>query len=141
MKPHASNKFKRADYIRNVFAITPPPGVTIEDMKERAYWTNVAASLTPMSRIEVLPRDGSFFAEFIVTASGKNWAEVILRDFVELVKHIPAELKSVKYKVLFQGGDDGWAVIRNSDKVVLGNGFDNSAEAQTWMEAYDPTTE
>lgn len=135
MKPLAGNKFKRADFSRNIFAITPPPGVTIEDMKQREYWTNVAGNLVQFSRIEVLPRDGSFYAEFIVTAAGKNWANVVLRDFVEL-DNFKAPVTTDKYSIKFQGGTDGWGVIRNSDKKVLGNGFDTSDEASTWLETF-----
>jgi hypothetical protein len=135
MKPLASNKFKAAEFVRNVFAITPPPGVTIEDMLKREYWTNVAQSLAPMTRIEVLPRDGKFFAELIVTASGKNWANVCLRDFVEL-DNFKAPADNAIYTVKHLGSDSGWAVIRNSDHEVMGDGFDTSDEATSWMENF-----
>ena len=136
MKPLASNSFKGAEFVRNVFAIQPPPGVTLEDIKKREYWTNVAASLKPMARIEVLPRDGKFFAELIVTATGKNWANVVVRDYVELGTP-QAPVTSDKYHIFHQGGNDAWAVTRVSDKVVLANGFDSNEEAVKWMEAYD----
>jgi len=138
MKPLSGNKFKNAEFSRNLFAITPPPGVTIEDMKKREYWTNVAKFLKQFSRIEVMPRDGSFFAEFVVTSAGPNWANVVLRDFVELDNFKPA-IEDTEFSVKLQGGDDGWAVIRNSDKVVLGNGFDTSDDAKTWLESYKIT--
>ena len=135
MKPLASNKFKNAEFVRNVFAITPPPGVTIEDMLKREYWTHVANLLGPMARIEVLPRDGKFFAELIVTASGKNWANVCLRDYVVL-DNFNAPADNSIYTVKHLGGDSGWAVVRNSDKQVMGDGFDTSDEANAWLENF-----
>ena len=90
--PISQSKFKQAEFVREVFVISPPAGVGLDDILTREYWTNVAAKLKPMSRIEVMPMDNTFFAELIVTAAGKNWASVVLRDYVDLNPNIPSNV-------------------------------------------------
>lgn len=136
--PISQSKFKQAEFVREVFVISPPPGVGLDDILTRDYWTNVSAKLKPMSRIEVMPMDNTYFAELIVTAAGKNWANVVLRDYVNLNPDIPSEKEELhaEFDVIFRGALAKWSVVRKSDKVVLRDEFQSAEEAERWLDNY-----
>lgn len=129
------NRIRPADYDRTIFATTPEPGTTLEDMLAPEYWSHVAKSLKPGSRIEVTPEDGSWFAELYVRRASANAAlVVVLRayDFeAKMLGATPAP-DHADFTVKFRGGA-GWSVVRNSDKAIMFEGGKTREEAENWV--------
>lgn len=132
------SSLKPAEYVRNVFAITPEHGVTIDDLKEPEYWAHVAAKLHPTDRVEVTSEDGTWFAEVFVTACARNWAQVSVLRFHELAEATkPAVSNSPKHIVQWKGQNKLHCVIRVSDKAVIKEAFTTAALANAWLADYE----
>ena len=132
------SNLKPAEYVRNVFAITPEHGVTIDDLKEPGYWAHVAAKLHPTDRIEVTSEDGTWFAEVFVNAAAHNWAQVTVLRFHELAEAAkPAVNVAPKHSVQWKGQNKLHCVIRTSDKAVVKEGFTSAALANAWVADYE----
>jgi hypothetical protein len=99
----------------------------------------VAATFNPHSRIEVLPEDGTWFAELIIISCGRNWANVLPLRHVELTGAAPAPVAEAKYKVMWRGVVHKHCVVRVSDKEVVKTEFATAAEAAKWLEDYEAT--
>lgn len=132
-------RIKQAEFARNVFAISPEPNVKLADMLQPAFWSHVAAKLHPTDRIEVIPEDGTYFAEFYVVSCGRNWAKVSLLRMHELVEDTPeaASTASVEYEVQWAGGQEKARVMRLSDKAVIQSGFATKKDAAEWLHKYE----
>lgn len=130
-KIHPS-RFKQADGVRNVWVVVPEEGVPYEALLDDAYWAHIADKLRPMDRIEVLPEDGAYFAELIVRASGRQFANVIELRKVRLDTSAVASPDG-RYDVQWKGPHHKFAVVRISDKTPMQTGFENKVDAFTWL--------
>jgi len=80
-QPLQLSRMKEGQYARNVFSVTVPNNVTIADIVEETYWQHVARNLRLRDRIEVMPDNGEWFVELMVTSVGKLHAGVaIMRE-------------------------------------------------------------
>lgn len=128
-----------AEYVRTIHIATPAAGTKYEDVLQSAYWTHVATTFQPHSRIEVMPEDGSWFAELMIVSCGRNWANVLPLRHVELAEAAPAPTAEAKYKVMWRGMTHKHSVVRISDKEVIKSDFATAAEAAKWLEDYEAT--
>lgn len=130
--PINHSKFKQAEYVRNVWAVTPEDGVTLDQVLEPSFWAHVAANLKPWDKIEVRAEDGTYYAELIVLQAARSWAKVRMIHQVEL-DEAPAENNDVPgYHVKFAGRAK-WRVIRKVDNEVIHQGAACEQEAKDWL--------
>lgn len=133
-----------ADYGRTIHSIIPEYGTPIEALLDPSYWAHVANFLKPWDRIEVQAEDGSYYAELMVKASGKLYANVELLVKYDLHAIIPGAMETAPtgYHVKYRGTLQKWCVLRdevtkdgkvNVAKDVLKDGFAEEAEARRWM--------
>lgn len=131
------NHLKQAEYQRTVYMASPPAGTTVEQMKRPDYWANTGHLFRPGDRIEVLPEDMAFFAEFIVRDAGRLYANVhVLRnvEFDDEVKPIEAG----DYRVQWAGPAHKFRVMRTSDNSVIQTGFSTKGAALRFAQTIEP---
>ena len=126
------NKLLQADYTRTVWSVESTAEVTKDELLDTEYWTNVAHMFKAGDRIEVVPANKMFFAEFFVLACAKNWAKVALLRYHELIAQMP-ESVGQKYTISW-GGADKWRVLRGVD--VLSKDHDSDGLAKAWLKEY-----
>jgi len=140
MKKLPSSRFKLADYKRNEFRVSPEHGTTLEDIQKPEFWSHVAAHLASFDTIEVIPEDGSFYAELLVITAGKQFATV------KLLRHVDLEGKAAKkdapeaqihpdYKIEWGGVAVKHRVVR-SDGEVMAEGIQKKADAEAWLQDF-----
>lgn len=135
------NNMQEADFTRNIFAITPEQGTTLQDMLKPEYWAHVATKLRPNSRIEVVAEDSTWFAELFVVSVGRTWAQVSLLRFVELTESVVPAIPSAKFVIKWRGAKHKHCVMRVADNAVLHDGFATAADANKWMVEYEAQIE
>lgn len=141
----APRRFEQdAAYVRNIHTIIPEVDTPMEAILDRGYWAHVAQYLKPWDRIEVRAEDGSYYAELIVMASGKLFADVQLLAKYDLVQVIPGAMDTTPegYYVKWRGTLQKWCVLRDGTtdsgapvkaKDVMREGFDDEATARRWL--------
>lgn len=130
-KIHPS-RFKPADGVRNVWVVVPEEGVPYASLLDGSYWSHISEKLRPMDRIEVLPEDGSYFAELIVRGSGRQYANVVELRKVQL-DTVAVTSPDNKYEVAWRGPHHKFCVVRTADKTSMQTGFDNKDAALSWL--------
>ena len=132
------NSIEEAAQKRNIWQITPEPGVTVDDILKKEYWAHTSGCLTPGDRIEAIPQDRSYYAEFIVLGKDKHWATVKLLGPVIQIFENQEEAEAVAdtgYTVAF-AGPHKWRVVRNNDKQVMSKGHDSREQAEAWLKEF-----
>ena len=74
--------FKQADNLRNIWCVQAARTVTQEQFLDETYWAHVARMLRAGDRIEIMPEDNTYFAELMVLATGRLYAQVELMRYV-----------------------------------------------------------
>ncbi len=157
-----AGKLQQAEYARLRFAITPEPYESLADVLKTEYWVHVAGMLRPQSIIEVVPQDGSYYAELFVHSCDKTFAtvrllRVVVLDEEQMVsaqkaakeamatsgkkgeKPIPEADKGTEHYVDWAGPQHKGRVIRTADKQVIKEGFATKKEAYIWMLQHEET--
>jgi hypothetical protein len=93
--------------------------------------------LRVMDTIDILCDDESWFAELIVTSVGKGYAKVQLLREVKFdgVEGPDVELSTLTVK--WSGPKLKWAVLRNSDKTRIKEGFPDRGAAGRWASTHE----
>lgn len=137
--PHVLSKdVKASEHARAIhFAKGPmlPLDEAVNAMKDPAFWANVSTRMHPNDRIEAMPEDGSYFAEFMVRSAGPNWAHVEALRTVAFVSAESVVARVKDLKVEWGGPAHKHRVVRVSDKAVLKHGFDTPEQANEWLAA------
>lgn len=121
---------KQEDVAATNWRVTAPAGATVEAMLNPASWVHMARRLSPRDRIEVMPEDGAWMADFVVLYKDTVGASLFLLQKWDLTK-VTVESKD-DYFVKWQSPATKYAVFRASDKTVVKNGFETEAQAQEW---------
>ncbi len=124
---------KPAEYVRTVWAVRPDAGTSVELLKDKEYWTHVAKTVSVGDRIEAVPEDNSWFAEFLIKAKTENDVTVFLLRYVPTQEIAAAN--DDEFTIMFAGGAK-WRVLRNSDKSVMIDKLDSRDEAAAWLNKY-----
>lgn len=156
-------KLLQAEYVRLRFAITPEPTVTLAQILEPSYWVHVAAQLKPHSIIEVVPQDGSYYAELFVHSCDRTWARIRLLSVTvfdeQALEHqkeaskaantpatkrepkpIPEVNKGKEHFVDWGGPQNKARVIRMKDKEVIKQGLPSIEAARDFMHKHEADT-
>lgn len=132
------NRFKQAEFVRVVFAVTPEHGAKPEDLLVPDYWMHVARDLKPGAVIEACPESREWFAQFFVLACGPNWAKLALLFKVDFeAGAADPEAGEAKHKIEYKGSIKQWCVIRLSDSQVIKDELPTKEEARKVLQNYE----
>lgn len=129
----ATNRIKQAEYVRNIWHVTPEQDVPFDTLLDPKYWAHVSAQFKPCDRIEVNAEDGSYFAELIILDAGRLFAKVQVLRKVELKAVVVSGAISDEYEVKWAGPSAKWRVLRKADNAPLKEGFTDRAGAEGWL--------
>lgn len=126
-----------AEYHRGDHVAMPEAGTTLKEMTDPAYWAHVARTVRPWDRIEVRPKDGTWWAELLVRAVEPFTVVVHVLRSAEFNRPAALEPLGPPDGYEFQSkGSRGWAVIRTSDKQTLQQNLPTEEAAGAWLHAY-----
>lgn len=124
---------KKAEFVRNVFAVVVPAGTDFQDFEKPENLAHIAASLHRGDRIEVATEDGLKFAEFYVVAAGKNWARLSVINSRDFNEHSQTAPPDSEFYITWGSEKTQFRVHRKSDKQVLKSGFTTKELAEAWF--------
>lgn len=118
---------KPSEYVRTTFTIAVKHGQDFEEFKNPEAWAHISNELKIHDKVELLPEDGSFYAEGIVTGLTKTSVKV---HFYLHVTLSGSEVKSKEspYEIGF-AGKHKWRIVRKSDEEIIQHGFDSREAA------------
>ncbi len=137
MKALKATAMDHSHYVRIHMTAKVPPGTTLEDVTDPAYWANHAFRLKPGAVIEVIAEDNSLDCDLRVLELGATFAKVrVIRHFVEpAAKRQPAPKQSPEeVSVDYGGRADRWRVVHRGE--VITSGLATEAEANKAAEEY-----
>ncbi len=120
---------EESSYARTVWQVKPEIAATVEDLLDPNYWAHVANRMKAGHRIEAIPEDRHYFAEFFVLAASTNWAKVVLLRKKVLIENNKAVEKE-GYIVKF-AGQHRWRVEKDGE--VLSKNHDDQKAAAAWL--------
>lgn len=130
--PITPQRFKLADYERNLWVVTPDAGTTLAEVMKPEFWAHCSHAMKPFDKIEVRAEDESYYAELLVRSAGKNWAVTSILAHVDLDQkavHAPDE----DYAVGWGGPHQKHRVVRKRDAAVVFQGGNSADEARAWL--------
>lgn len=138
------NRFNLAEFRSETWLATPESGTKIEDMLQPSYWAHVSGRLKPLSKIDVYPESGEFFATLLVVRASRTEAVVKLLYINRFDETGTSELPETsgesddieELEVTWGGPSSKFRVVRKKDKVVLKDGFSSKEEANLYKTDY-----
>lgn len=126
-----------ADQHRLAFWHTLPDAVPFDEVLKEKYWSNVARKLSQFSSIFVVPVDGTWIAELIVSSAGDQWAKVVLRDKTSLSRTVlDSEIPS-GYVIRYSNDPSTkWNVLRTVDNQRIHQGAPDKHTALLWLNGH-----
>lgn len=134
--PITASKIKPAEYLRNVYMVTPDAGTTIDEVIKPEYWVHIAKQFNPSDKIEVVPEDGAYYAELYVLSVTAGGVKVAVLSHHSFEADNLADFISTGdsgYTSLWRGPKARHCVLRKSDNYVVKEGFSSKAEADKWI--------
>lgn len=128
------NELRLAEYDRVLMVARPVAGTVLADMLPPEYWAHVVKNLRQGSRIEVLPAEGTWFAELFVRSVEEKAAHVFVLRFVDFdaEESAPVVEGEAPYTMKFCGPVAKFRVTRVSDNETMIEGLDKLG-AQKWI--------
>ena len=120
---------EEAAYERTVWQVKPELKATVKDLLNPDYWAHVAKRMKAGDRIEAVPDDRHYFAEFFVLAASTNWVKLVLMREVIIIKDNDKTVTD-GFTVAFAGAHK-WRVTRG--KEILSKDHDDKASASAWL--------
>ena len=127
-------KMGLAESKRHDWVVDIDPSRSIDEIIDPEFWAHVAAQFDPLDTIEARWEDGSRIVHIRVRYCERTYAKVKVTSVEELgdvISEIPAS--SRKHRVEWKGPVLRFAVIRNSDSMVLQSGFKERSVADSWL--------
>ena len=132
-RKHApAERFERAQHKRNVHQFVLPDGDTLKDAVEQDYWVHIAQKLTVLDRIEIVPDDGSFYAELMVRSLQFGMVVTgVINDvrFDEYSEDRPEAQQN--YRVEFKGPHEKYCVFQQ-DQLLISK-LETQGVADRWL--------
>lgn len=130
-------RMRLAEYDRQDWVANAPEGCVVDDLKDPAFWSLMAAQMKPYDRIEVRADDGTWLAECVVIGCERTWAKVNVLAHHKLTNATEAMSKTPQHEVKFMGPQRKWTILRTKDKTVLKEGCETKDEAVAWMNDHE----
>lgn len=132
-------RFKLAEYERSDWIVNAPEGATLDDVKKPEFWAFVAPQMRPFDHVEVRADDGTWVAQFIVTAADRTWAKIAEIYTVKLASAADEMKNSSAFDVDYKGPHKKWCIIRRSDSAMVREGIGTKDEAFKERERLEQT--
>ena len=128
-------RFKGAEYVRSIHHAAPFDNTSPEDLLVPDYWAHVADRMKQYDRVEALANDGTWWAEYMVVACGRAYAQLVMLQKHNLDPVVPGRDNHTMraYEVKHRGPHSQWSVIRLLDKEVVHEGSQTESAANTWL--------
>jgi len=120
---------EQASYECNTWQVKPEINAKPKDLLDPNYWAHVAGRMRAGDRVEAVPDDRHYYAEYFVLAASKNWAKLVLMREVTLIKDNDKTV-SEGFTVEF-AGNHKWRVREGSS--VISKGHDDKDAASKWL--------
>lgn len=133
----APNRLQAGEHFRTRYTAVVDAEANLKTILEPEYWVHVARKLRVMDTIDILCDNETWFAELIVTSVGTGFAKVQLLREVKFKNVDGPEVLSSNFTVKWSGPKLKWAVIRNSDKERVKEGFAAKGDANRWAVDHD----
>ena len=125
-------RLKLMEHAHNFWSVHAPAGSIPDDVSKSDFWSLMSAKLRPFDKFEVLADDGTWLVEGIIKSCSRSWAEIHIREVVELGK--PADPSVSKlYKAEWKGPERRWCVIRIKDGAILQDQIETAIQANQWL--------
>lgn len=135
-----SNRFRLAEFERQVWIANIEYGVTLDDIQVPGFWAMMASQLRPYDHIEARAEDGSWIAYLIVTGSDRTWARVVVDRVIKLTSADVSQTQAARHEVAWKGPQHKYAVIRTADSEMVRAGFGSKEDANTWLREHERIT-
>lgn len=114
----------------NTYEIVPREDTPIEHLTQPEFWANVAAKLIPFSTVIVVPSDGTFYAEMVVRAAGRNWAQLVFKNGYPMIfEEAPRSDARDDHLEVFHHPSRGWIVRHKETLRVYKDHLPNEDDA------------
>lgn len=148
MKPFLPTALRQADFVRTVYHIEVDAAATLDDITEPANWVHLQKALKLHDRVEVVAKDGSWFADVLVTAAPSGQSQtfrVAVLFKVNLSAFDPAQIINAapSFARPTAGVPDGyavnhtpktrWRVVRAADGETLIRDLPTRDDAVAWL--------
>lgn len=134
--PLIANRFKLAEYVRQVWHITPRPEDGPDCLSDPGWYAHVSRQMKRGDKIEVEAEDGSWYAEGKVMDTGSFGAKVALTlGPVKLTNDAVIEAPD-EFEVKWAGPHAKYRVVRRTDNKVLKDQCQTQEEAATWIKSH-----
>lgn len=120
---------EESSYARIVWQVKPENAATVEDLLKPDYWAHVANRFRAGHRIEAIPDDRHYFAEFIVLGASTNWAKLVLLRKIVLIKD--NEKSTIEGYTIGWTKQEKWRVTQGSE--ILTKNHDDKKAATAWL--------
>lgn len=115
-----------AEFHRQLWAIAPDVGVTVEQVRNPLYLVHVAGKLKVGDKFEVIPKDRAYYAELLVVRVDK-----LAGVETALLRHVPLQHSDLAgdddlaaFDIEYAGTSDKWRAIRKADKQLIATGHE-----------------
>lgn len=124
------NNTKLFESVNNRWRSVAPRDTPRERLVESDFWSTTAEQFLPYDRITVIGEARDYIAELLVLECGRGYASLVELSYTPL----PALLVSrdglpPNHSILYAGPDKLFIIKRESDSVILGEGFTTREEA------------
>jgi len=133
-KPRGPTRMQTAAIQRNVWALTAPYEVSINDVKDPDYWVHVAKTLGPGDRIEVTALDQSWYVELLIRAATRSEVSMVVMREQTFEQTAVLAPDNTGFSVQWRGPSAKYSVIRDSDHHVMKSGCLDQSAAYAWLE-------
>jgi hypothetical protein len=125
-------RMRPAEACYRVHAVLVESGIARDAILVPAFWSNVAAKLRPLDRLEVMDDAGSWLAVLMVRAVSASEAIVAPLWSVELQSSaVLAPPKDIEFEARWRGHKNKWSVLQGD--VVLREGMESREEAELYI--------
>lgn len=130
--PHSALKLRES--CNNEWRAVIPRGVEPERVLDSDFWAAVSRDFLPYDTIKCIGEARDFYTELLVLEAGSGYCALVKLNHIQL----PALLVSQKglppnHEIYYSGPEKLYCVKRNSDSVVMGEGFTSREAALEYL--------
>jgi hypothetical protein len=127
------NRIQGAEFVRNLYCITPEAGTDIQDILMPDFYAHLTKIIKIGDKLEAVPDDMQWYAELLVQDVGPGFAQVSLLRHIELESIDPRdELAGITIE--WAGRHKKYRVMRGGEE--LDSKFSTQSKAREWAEQY-----
>lgn len=132
--PLAPSRIKEASYLRTVWCVDIPAGVSRDDILVPSYWRNVAGKFKAGDSIEALSEGMEWVSDLFVKSAGSHAAYVVEKTFTPLADAGSTEDAGDGLTISWRGRFHKFTVMKGAD--IVKTGFDNRDDATVFLSDY-----